>query len=161
MRTTDNRGHYYILKDRKAVPVRDPMRWAAWFEDALRTSERIVANTVLVNPPRWALIDTARLAEQAERQREMGWTPKNTIDLRMHAQRILISTVFIGIDHSFGFGAPLLFETMVFNGPLDGDQDRFANWDQAEAGHLAMRKKVEAAIAADAVMPMDQAEGGK
>jgi len=55
-----------------------------------------------------------------------------------------ISTVFLGIDHSFGFGeGPLLFETMVFNGPLDGEQDRYSTWDEAEAGHKAMVERVK------------------
>lgn len=56
-----------------------------------------------------------------------------------------ISTVFIGIDHNFSGGPPLLFETMVFGGPLDGEQDRYSTWDEAEAGHAAMVKRVEEA----------------
>jgi hypothetical protein len=35
-----------------------------------------------------------------------------------------ISTVFLGLDHSFGRGAPLLFETMVFGGELDQEMKR-------------------------------------
>lgn len=31
-----------------------------------------------------------------------------------------VSTVFLGIDHQFGMGEPLLFETMIFGGPHDG-----------------------------------------
>jgi hypothetical protein len=31
-----------------------------------------------------------------------------------------------------------LFETMVFGGPLNGEMDRYATWDEAEAGHKAM-----------------------
>lgn len=58
---------------------------------------------------------------------------------------IRVSTVFLGLDHSFGGGPPLLFETMVFGGPLDQDQDRYTTWEQAEAGHAAMCKRVKAA----------------
>ena len=54
-----------------------------------------------------------------------------------------ISTVFLGIDHSFGEGPPLLFETMVFNGKLDGEINRYSTWDDAVAGHNAMVKKVK------------------
>lgn len=49
-----------------------------------------------------------------------------------------ISTVFLGTDHNFADdGPPLIFETMVFE---DGDWDelycdRYASWDEAEAGH--------------------------
>ena len=46
-----------------------------------------------------------------------------------------ISTVFLGIDHSFGSGPPLLFETMIFGGDHDGYQERFRTWDEAAAGH--------------------------
>jgi len=54
-----------------------------------------------------------------------------------------VSTVFLGIDHSFGGGPPLLFETMVFGGPLDGEQERYSTLDEAEAGHAAMIEKVK------------------
>ena len=47
-----------------------------------------------------------------------------------------ISTVFLGIDHSFGGSTPILFETMVFGGPLDQLQDRCSTWDEAEQMHL-------------------------
>lgn len=51
-----------------------------------------------------------------------------------------ISTVFLGLDHSFGrdTAAPVLFETMVFEGPLDGMQERYTTWADAEIGHKAM-----------------------
>lgn len=50
---------------------------------------------------------------------------------------IMISTVFLGMDHSFGIGGPpLLFETMIFGGPHDEYQERYATWDEAEKGHL-------------------------
>jgi hypothetical protein len=46
-----------------------------------------------------------------------------------------VSTVFVGLDHNFGRGDPLLFETMIFGGPLDQYQWRYATWDHAEHGH--------------------------
>ncbi len=45
-----------------------------------------------------------------------------------------VSTVFLGINHGFG-GPDLWFETMVFGGPHDGQQDRYETYDQAVAGH--------------------------
>lgn len=50
---------------------------------------------------------------------------------------IEVSTVFLGLDHNWGDGPPLLFETMVFGGPLDQEQERWSTWDEAEAGHRA------------------------
>ena len=46
-----------------------------------------------------------------------------------------ISTKFIGIDHQFGDGPPLLFETMIFGGAEDQWQERCSTWEQAEAMH--------------------------
>ena len=57
-----------------------------------------------------------------------------------------ISTVFLGLDHSFSEkGPPLLFESMIFNGPLDETQDRCSTWDQAEEMHENMCKRARAA----------------
>ena len=38
---------------------------------------------------------------------------------RTRIKNIEISTVFLGLDHAFGQGNPLLFETMVFGGKLN------------------------------------------
>lgn len=47
----------------------------------------------------------------------------------------IVSTVFLGLDHQFGTGPPLLFETLTF---LDGEADdqwRCSTWLEAEAQH--------------------------
>lgn len=49
---------------------------------------------------------------------------------------IQVSTVFLGVDHSFGEGPPLLFETMIFGGWHDQYQVRCSTWEEAEAMHL-------------------------
>ena len=46
-----------------------------------------------------------------------------------------VSTVWLGLDHSFGSGPPLIFETMIFGGERDGDQWRYPTEDTARAGH--------------------------
>lgn len=53
-----------------------------------------------------------------------------------------ISTIFLGLDHQNGNGPPLLFETMIFEGPFDGDCFRWSTWEEAEAGHELAVKKV-------------------
>uniref|UniRef100_A0A6M3JHR5 Uncharacterized protein n=1 Tax=viral metagenome TaxID=1070528 RepID=A0A6M3JHR5_9ZZZZ len=55
---------------------------------------------------------------------------------------VQVSTVFLGLDHGFGYSPPLLFETMVFGGPLDQEQDRYTTWEQAEEGHKDMVERV-------------------
>ena len=56
-----------------------------------------------------------------------------------------VSTVFLGMDHNFGGGPPVLFETMVFGGPMEGEQERYHTWEQAEEGHAWMVARVTAA----------------
>lgn len=50
----------------------------------------------------------------------------------------VVSTVFLGLNHQFGDGPPLIFETLVFGGPIDGQMSRYSTWDEAAAGHIAM-----------------------
>jgi hypothetical protein len=61
-----------------------------------------------------------------------------------------VSTVFLGFDRSFGRATPLLFETMVFGGPLDQEQERYSTWEEAEQGHQAMLQKVREAMSGGA-----------
>jgi len=56
---------------------------------------------------------------------------------------VLVSTVFLGLDHQFGDGPPLLFETEIFGGDRDGDMWRYATWDEAENGHDAILKLLQ------------------
>lgn len=69
---------------------------------------------------------------------------------------VTVSTVFLGLDHSFDSGPPLLWESMVFGGPLNGEQDRYATRAEADAGHtalcIAVTEALEQAAAAVAVV---------
>lgn len=67
----------------------------------------------------------------------------------------MVSTVWLGLNHRFGEGPPLIFETMVFaehdwlrNDPIgvepglpDHDQERYTTEEEALAGHEAMVQK--------------------
>ena len=49
---------------------------------------------------------------------------------------VLVSTVFLGLDHNFSSaGPPLLWETMIFGGPHDQYQDRYHTREEALDGH--------------------------
>lgn len=48
---------------------------------------------------------------------------------------VTISTVFLGLDHQWENGPPLIFETMIFGGEHDQYQDRYSTWEEAETGH--------------------------
>jgi hypothetical protein len=54
------------------------------------------------------------------------------------SDRVHISTVFLGTDHSWGEGPPILFESMIFVDGNGGQMDRYCTWDEAMAGHNAL-----------------------
>lgn len=57
-----------------------------------------------------------------------------------------VSTLFLAIDHGMGRpGPPILFETRIEGGPLSGESNRYATWDEAERGHAEMFARALAA----------------
>lgn len=74
------------------------------------------------------------------------WKEQNFAECVVAKTRIrdvLVSTVFLCIDHGTGTDAPLLWETLVFGGAHDGDVERYTSRAAAEAGHTricALRK---------------------
>lgn len=65
------------------------------------------------------------------------------MDLRRIEETILwwggrISTVWLGLDHSFGGREPLIFETMLFP---SNDMDRYSTEKEATEGHKRFVKK--------------------
>lgn len=60
---------------------------------------------------------------------------------------VQVSTVFLGLDHQFGSGPPLLFETVIFwpDHELDNYCERYSTKADAEAGHQAVVAMVRAA----------------
>lgn len=94
----------------------------------------------------------------------VGVTPVQEPDLqkwgewmeRVHSRRVArtkmsrdtdVSTVFLGLDHSFGGTGPIVFETMVFGGTLDGETSRSGTFKQSVEQHLEMVNRVAAAYA--------------
>ena len=61
---------------------------------------------------------------------------------------IWVSTVFLGLDHGFDHDSktPILWETMVFGGKMDEEQERYATRAEAVAGHLELVDKVRAVL---------------
>lgn len=55
---------------------------------------------------------------------------------------VRISTVFLGLDHSFGEEGIILFETLIFGGEFDQRMWRYSTWEEAEIGHREAVKKV-------------------
>lgn len=94
----------------------------------------------------------------------MKWRSTNLADCRVGLTDITpgchVSTVFLGLDHRFiDEGAPLLFETFVFGGPLDMRMNRYSTWSKAERGHKSMVAQVRAAC--DQIKAIAEAAGAK
>lgn len=91
-----------------------------------------------------------RNGQPKESEDPLVWAQQFTTDMRKlkhdHVGKILVSTAFLGLDHNFGGGGPpVLFETMVFGGPLDEEQHRYCTREEALAGHVVMMDRVKAA----------------
>jgi hypothetical protein len=97
--------------------------------------------------------------------------PKRRIVEQTDLDHVYVSTVFLGLDHRWGEGPPLVFETMTFSQERHSvdlgerstevresfDQWRYSTWDDAVAGHKAavrreQRKEDEAAAKLAGVM---------
>jgi len=53
-------------------------------------------------------------------------------------QLAVLSTVFLVLDHSFIPDKVLLYESLWFGGPLDGEMRRYSTREEAQAGHNEM-----------------------
>ncbi len=55
-----------------------------------------------------------------------------------------VSTVWLGLDHQYGEGPPLIFETMVFKSKDELNEQemaRYSTLEEAQAGHEEMVKR--------------------
>jgi hypothetical protein len=63
----------------------------------------------------------------------------NRIVAQDHVDGANLSTVFLCLDHSMGrSGGPVLYESMWFGGPNNGNQRRYRTREEALAGHQEM-----------------------
>jgi hypothetical protein len=93
----------------------------------------------------WVLDDEHRpvpvdLMEWARRFEDVN----SRIVAKIELNGVIVSTVFLGCNHQYGDGPPLLFETMIFGGPHDGYTWRYSSWDDAVVGHEMAVKKAKA-----------------
>lgn len=75
----------------------------------------------------------------------MPWPPeKERIVGVNYFGKVRVSTVFLGLDPSFrDTGPSQWFETMIFGGRFDHEQQRYETWKQAEYGHKRWCKIVK------------------
>ena len=54
----------------------------------------------------------------------------------LNGDDVRVSTVFLGLDHAYNSGKPILWETMIFGGEHDQSyQERYTSYEQAIKGH--------------------------
>ena len=80
--------------------------------------------------------DKPKLCEDTLKWAAWFETHDRTVAVDDITSKIYVSTVFIGIDHNFsGKGLPILWESMIFNGALNGYTERYSSKKAALAGH--------------------------
>lgn len=85
----------------------------------------------------YILVDKKAVLEP-DQKKFMEWRRSNNMRVArdcLDNDTVKVSTVFLGIDHAYDEGPPMLFETMIFGGEHDDYCDRCETWEQAEAMH--------------------------
>ncbi len=67
---------------------------------------------------------------------------KRIIERTEIAPDVVVSTVFLVVDHQMSGGFPLLFETMVFGGALDMHQERHSTITEAREHHKEIVNRI-------------------
>jgi hypothetical protein len=81
---------------------------------------------------------------------------------RTRVGRYLVSTVFLGIDHSWGAGNPILWETMVFSLPKSPEEELdICHYREAEMRRCSGNREQAEAQHADVVALLQKEVGAK
>lgn len=97
--------------------------------------------------PKWYILDKENKPVLSTSEGWYKWISDNNgfpirIDYTQVSDKVYVSTIFLGLNHNFGEGPPILFETMIF-GFDDGIeyQWRYSSFDDAMVGHdMAVKK---------------------
>jgi len=119
-------------------------RWLQQEDDAILYEPDIGVQHIEYAPPRLVYIldgHTPVHAPSLEAWADWLATADRCVCQTAITPDITVSTVFLGLDHGYGMGPPLLFETMAC-GSEDGYQVRCSTWDEAEAWHAAVVGRV-------------------
>ena len=77
-----------------------------------------------------------------------GSKPATARSATTRSVRLGVSTVFLGIDHNFyGSSGPVLFQPLIFDGPLADEMWRYSTYAEAERGHQEAVTQVRIAAA--------------
>jgi hypothetical protein len=91
------------------------------------------------------ILENKRPVECHDRTTWARWSmdAKNMTVAKTRLHSFVISTIFLGRDHSFGCGDLILFETVVFGeGGEEVKMERYGIWEEAEMGHYRVVDEV-------------------
>ncbi len=92
-------------------------------------------STAVPRRPYWYRLDENDRPYPCEAT-DMNDNDRRIIDQTWVTNKILVSTVFLGLDHNFlGEGEPILFETMIFGGVHSDYQSRTPDVTLAKVEH--------------------------
>lgn len=86
----------------------------------------------------WYILDRNNKPIKSNTYEFDKWSNKNPtkrIVKQEYIEDIYISTVFLGLDHSYNSTIPILWETMIFGGKHDQYQVRYSSYKDALKGH--------------------------
>lgn len=111
-----------------------------------------------MNEKRYRLVGREVVEVTAEAER--AWRERRHVgDVTIRGVRV--STVFLVLDHGHEEGGrPLLFETLVFGGKLEGEMERYSTYEEAEKGHVRMVKRVRKAEMSELELAVAAVRGG-
>jgi len=101
----------------------------------------------VINRPRYYQRDGKPYTGATDMEILLKWgNDFENIDLKRVAQDklkngVFVSTVWLGMDHSWFGGKPLIFETMVFGAGEEEEQERYSTEKEALAGHKRFVEK--------------------
>jgi hypothetical protein len=61
---------------------------------------------------------------------------------------VKVSTVFLGLDHSFGIGDPVLWGSLITGGSYDGHEERYRSKKEAITNHDKLVEMVKESFGA-------------
>ena len=87
---------------------------------------------------KWYILDNNHNPVSAPIMEAAQWmdeNPNRKIVKQEYVDDIHVSTVFLGLDHSWTGKIPVLWETMIFGGEHDNYQERYTSYQDALEGH--------------------------
>lgn len=96
--------------------------------------------------PKWYILRDKTPVAVSEFSEFLRWMVRNQSACQVARNQVgksFVSTIFTGSNYnSVAQGPPLVFESMVFGGPMDLMIKRYSTWDQALKGHNDLIKEL-------------------